>query len=439
MFCSWLFFLATFSCLSQAIDKKSYLTFQGIVLSEKDSFSVESAHIYIRDTSIGTITNSTGEFELKIPVELTQSEIIISSIGYKTEVLSINTLKADKTIVLLEPLYHLLEEVVVSSSRMDSSRYLLEQAINAIRFNYPRKNHLLEGFYRSASMLDTSYVRLIEAAIRVQEVGYQKKTWEEESLTMVKNRVKILEIRKSDDLRDKDFLTKALLLVFGERNDLYQVFGSNYIRILGRPSNHVMSSTNLEKYESEYISEVEWDGAKAHMISISNKQPKHFQWDEIIFIINKSDNAIVRIEVNRGANPNRKDIPPASLIEGKYFFKSDITYRKIDYKYYPVLIHTVSSDYDASNTVKIDGKVLKQSADQIFLLTNVISEDFSKIKWKEAEDRDKDLYKIDLPYNQQFWENYNTVKLNPLKRIPKELEKDIPLIEQFKKANKKND
>ncbi len=57
----------------------------------------------------------------------------------------------------------------------------------------------------------------------------------------------------------------------------------------------------------------------------------------------------------------------------------------------------------------------------------------------DAEDRDADLYKLNLPYNEEFWKNYNTVKLNPLKRTPTELEKNKSLEEQFKRANKKND
>jgi hypothetical protein len=123
------------------------------------------------------------------------------------------------------------------------------------------------------------------------------------------------------------------------------------------------------------------------------------------------------------------------LIEGKYFFKSDITYRKIDNKYYPVLIHTVSNDYDASSTVKVDSKTLKQSVDQIFLLTNVYADDFSKIRRKESEKRERDLYSVDRPYNEHFWENYNTVKLNTINRSVTELEKERSLAEQFKKAN----
>jgi hypothetical protein len=438
--CSWLFFFIISTCLGQS-SELSTRSIIGIIKSDKDSIGIEGVHLYIRNTAIGTITNTAGEFEIKIPAkfDLSKTEIIISSIGYKTNFFIADSTLNKSLIIYLESIAYLLEEVVVSPQQEDSSVYILNEAIHSIQFNYPRRSHLLEGFYRAVSTRDTSYTRLIEAAIRVQEVGYQKKTWEEESLTMVKNRVKVIEIRKSDDFRERDFLTKALMLVFGERNDLYQVLGCNYVRILGRSSNHVMSKDNLTKYISQYNGQIEWDGQNAYSISLVYSPAKGFQWDNINFIISKSDFAILRIDLKRMANPNRKDIPKESLVDGKYFFRSDITYRKINQKYYPVLIHTVGSDYDASNTVKIDGKVFKQSSDQIFLLTNVISEDFSKIKWKDAEDRDADLYKLNLPYNEDFWRNYNTVKINPLKRIPIELQKRKSLEEQFKRPNKNND
>lgn len=439
-YCSWLFFFIISNCLGQTPELTTK-SVTGIIKSDKDSVGIEGAHLYIRNTAIGTVTNLVGEFEIKVPskFDLSKTEIIVSSIGYKTKLFNADSALDKSVVIYLESIAYLLDEVVVSQKQEDSSIYILNEAIHSIQFNYPRKSHLLEGFFRAVSTLDTSYTRLIEAAIRIQEVGYQKKTWEEETLTMVKNRVKVIEIRKSDDFREKDFLTKALMLVFGERNDLYQIFADNFVRILGKNSNHILSKNNLAKFNYDYIGQLEWDGGKAYSISLNNFPTKNFIWYEVNFIINKFDFAILRIELKRVVNPDRKDIPKESLLDGKYFSKSDITYRKIDRKYYPVLIHTVGSDYDASNTVKIDGKVFKQSSDQIFLLTNVISEDFSKIKWKDAEDRDADLYKLNLPYNEGFWKNYNTVKINPLKRIPIELQKKKSLEEQFKRANKDND
>jgi hypothetical protein len=436
---SWLFLAIPFIAIGQSTKTSNSFSIHGFVKSQFDSSAIEGVHIYLRNTTIGTVSNRDGEFKLNIPDSLDQKELLFSAVGFRTESSPTYSARVNDILIYLKPSLQLLAEVLVTANRLDSSQFILSEAVRLIKSNYPKKNHQLEGFYRAISTVDTIYTRLIEAAILIQEIGYQKDTWEEESLTMTKNRIKVIEIRKSDDFREKGLLTRALSLIFGERNDLYQLLNTNYVRLLGRKSNHVMGSNNLLKFESEYLGPIEWDGKLAYSIVLKNQPVGHFQWDEINFLINKEDYGILRIELKREASPNRKDIPRQSLIEGKYFFKGDITYRKINQRYYPVLIHTVGSDYDASNTVEIDGKVLKQSSEQIFLLTNIHEEKFSKIKNKESEERDTDIYKIDRPYNAYFWKTYNTVLINPLKRTPSELEKNRSLEEQFRDSKKKND
>lgn len=409
--------------------------FFGTIKSASDSSSVEYADIYLSGKTIGTISNSGGEFEIKIPDSLAIDDLLISSVGYKTK--SIALKKKSLGTIYLEPQTMILKEVVVTANRVDSSFNILKLATQFIKYNYPRKNHLIEGFFRATSIRDTICTRLIEAAIRVQEGNYTKDAWDDENLEMVKNRVKVVEIRKSDDKRKTDFFLKALTMLLGERNDLYQTLGSNYVRLIGKKGNHIMSMNNLAKYNSELLGKIELDGNTVYVITFTDHRDTHFQWSEINLFVNVSDFAIVRVELQTMYNPNRKEIAEDRMIESKYIFKSEVSYRKINHKYYPVYIHSIGPDGNASHTVELGEKKQTQFAEKLFLLTNVYENDFSKIKWKDAEKRDKDLYGKDDPYNEKFWENYNMVKLNPLKRSTKELEKNSTLTQQFKKGKEK--
>src|SRR5690606_13653244 len=120
--------------------------------------------------------------------------------------------------IKLEPTAITLKEVVVSSTDFDSAKYILNTAIKFSKFNYPHKTHILEGFFREISFVDTLYNRLIESAIRVQEVGYQKNTFDETNLEFTRNKIEVIELRKSDDFRSKDNSTK----MFGDNNELYR-------------------------------------------------------------------------------------------------------------------------------------------------------------------------------------------------------------------------
>ena len=45
---------------------------------------IESASIYVKNTTIGTLSNSDGKFVLLVPNEFKNDTLIISSIGYKS-------------------------------------------------------------------------------------------------------------------------------------------------------------------------------------------------------------------------------------------------------------------------------------------------------------------------------------------------------------------
>ena len=45
---------------------------------------LENASVYIKNTTIGTVTNSDGKFVLVVPNKHQKDTLIISSIGYKT-------------------------------------------------------------------------------------------------------------------------------------------------------------------------------------------------------------------------------------------------------------------------------------------------------------------------------------------------------------------
>lgn len=427
--------LYSLSALCQVNGQGQSIHYSGIVKDSLTNEPIEFVHVYLPGTSIGTVTNNQGEFLLIIPEGLTENTVSFSYLGYKSKNAKPESNSNALNVILLTQSAIELNEVIVTATGFDSALYILDTAIKFIKFNYPAKPHLMEGFFRELSLKDTSYTRLIEAAVRIQEVGYNKTTYDNGSLEMTRNRVKVIELRKSDDFRDTDLLSKALNLLFGDRNELYMILNKNFVRVLGKKSNHSLSEENIKHFDLEYTGRTEWEGEPVYILSLKDFDKRNFQWTEYIFYIKKTDHAIVRIDHKSSANPARKDIQSKWLIDGKYFSTSQIAYRKINSKYFPVFIQARHSPAGASSVVKEDGKELKQYADIQFLLTNVYEDNYSKIKWKNAEDRDKDLYENDTPYNEEFWKNYNTVKINPLKRNPTELEKKQPLNNQFKKNN----
>jgi carboxypeptidase-like protein len=101
-----LFSLLVFNiCLSQEIS--------GVVLDSNNNKALEGASIYFDNTTIGTTTNSKGEFTLEISKDI-KTPLIISFMGYETEILD-NFPTTEKLDIYLKESVGILNEVVLAS------------------------------------------------------------------------------------------------------------------------------------------------------------------------------------------------------------------------------------------------------------------------------------------------------------------------------------
>ncbi|MGG6230331.1 carboxypeptidase-like regulatory domain-containing protein [Tenacibaculum sp. SDUM215027] len=97
----------------------SQILIKGNVFSETNK-PLEGASIYFNNTTVGTITNSKGEFELKIKEG--NYTLVISFLGYKTKQLFITPQKKDVSInIKLEEDSSVLNEVVIKKTVYDKN------------------------------------------------------------------------------------------------------------------------------------------------------------------------------------------------------------------------------------------------------------------------------------------------------------------------------
>ncbi len=402
----------------------------GYVFDSLSGAPIASAHLFVSQSTLGTVSGYSGEFSLRIPVTNSDEYLTVSCIGYKSKKLPIDRMTHQGTILVLTPASTILNEVVIVDE-LDSGRYLLNEAIRAIARNYPKKKHILEGFYREISVKDTFYTRLIEASILVQEIGYSRNNFDKENLNISKSRIQIVELRQSDDSRTYDKMGSVYNYLFGEKNDMYEILEDNYIRFLGTRSPHFLSSNFLDDYDIYLAGVSEYDGHPVFEIVVESKGSAFFK-REVRFYIKKTDYAFLKIE-NALILSATDDKMKRKAIDGKYFYQSEIHYRRLGEHYTPFVIHTRKY---ASNTNPLvsdqQGGSSLQYMDLIFLLTGFQESGFDRIKTKEQGDPEGDISKIKWPYNKEFWDNYNVPKLNPLNaKILNHLERTRSLERQF--------
>ncbi|APG65368.1 hypothetical protein LPB136_08385 [Tenacibaculum todarodis] len=101
----------------------NYLTFSQKTLKGKVVFKntpLEGASVYLNNTTAGTITNNSGEFSFK--TKEGKFDLIISYLGYKKKVFSLNTSEYKNPLLFsLEEEDNLLNEVVIRKTKYDEN------------------------------------------------------------------------------------------------------------------------------------------------------------------------------------------------------------------------------------------------------------------------------------------------------------------------------
>ena len=99
-----------FTAYSQTEVKSKIVDFSTLI-------PIESASIYVKNTTIGTVSNSDGKFLLQVPKEFAQDTLIISSIGYKSFKTPVNEFDNTTDIYLEEDVASLDEIVLIAETR----------------------------------------------------------------------------------------------------------------------------------------------------------------------------------------------------------------------------------------------------------------------------------------------------------------------------------
>ncbi len=190
-----------------ASQEKSYFEYRGKVIDQDTGKPLVFATISIEGTNIATVSNSEGEFILKVPKDKTNQDILISYIGYKNKTIPINKLDSKRTKIRLEVLSVSLAEINVFPK---DPELLIRAVINRRRDNYMQDASLMTAFYRETIKKRRAYAALSEAVIQIYKQPYK---------SINSDHVKLLKTRKSADYNKLD--TLVLKLMGGPYNTLF--------------------------------------------------------------------------------------------------------------------------------------------------------------------------------------------------------------------------
>jgi len=160
---------------------------------------IESASIYVQNSTVGTVSNVDGKFVLVIPKKLENDTLVVSSIGYKSFKAAIPDFDFTQDIFLEEDVASLDEVLIVAETRPKTGNDIVLRAIERLPNNLPEEPYLQKAFLRHRERNKNEYKWLIESALTIYDSSYASGA--KENL-----KINVDETRKSYDLRDVDSL-----------------------------------------------------------------------------------------------------------------------------------------------------------------------------------------------------------------------------------------
>ena len=412
---------------------------------------LESASIYVKNTTIGTVSNADGRFVLQVPNEFVNDTLIISSIGYKTFKIPVAEFDNTVEVYLEEDVASLDEILLVAENRPTTGNEIVLRAIEKLELNLPDSSYIQKGFLRHKERNKVEFKWLIESAITVYDSGYASK-----SKDYLK--VNVDEMRKSYDLRDidsvfsyvsyknqttrrsrlkpkdvnrselsTDQLVKAIKWNDTRVNGLQNIFqGKLNLLRNANDANALFGEHILDQHQFELDTILVDNDRKLYKIKISESTDYVGLGTKGIFnegyvangwlYIYYDNYAIKKIEYELVAASDAQKVRSKRLFDTQVNHKLVISYIEYEDKMYPNYIYyetpkLVNVGYKSDEKLTDEEKERYNKEERYYytiqeILFSEIIIDKEIIKANLDKEWDMDIFSP-KPYNKDFWRNYN--------------------------------
>ena len=234
-------------------DTLGYEQFKGKVISSKTKKELVFASITIEGTNISTITNTQGEFLLKVPTEYIHNNVIFSYLGYTSQVMNLSDFDSKKTIIKLETYIEELSEIKIN---IKDAKSLIVEVIKRRESNYFSDPTTMTAFYRETIKKRRTYVSLSEAVVEIKKQPY---------LSDRNDLLKLHKARKSTDYNKLD--TISLKLRGGPFSTLYLDIMKNL--------NLIFTENMVENYDFHFGATTKIDNRPIYVVHFKQKSFVH--------------------------------------------------------------------------------------------------------------------------------------------------------------------
>ncbi|WP_422105700.1 carboxypeptidase-like regulatory domain-containing protein [Winogradskyella sp.] len=187
--------LVTFTLSAQG----NFTEFSGKVVDGKTNKALDAASLNVNETNISTITNSEGEFLLKVPNDYLDSKVIVNLLGYNTRVVPLSELSKTNNVI---ELYQAVTELsAVNISAFKDAESLVRKVFKNKDKSHQNESVYMTAFYRETIKRRSRNVSLTEAVVNVMKYP---------NTSSVPDAIKLNKARKSTDYKRLDTVSVKL-------------------------------------------------------------------------------------------------------------------------------------------------------------------------------------------------------------------------------------
>lgn len=458
------------------------IVIEATVLDKESKDTLPFANVIVEGTSIGTITNEEGKFELTVKKTHAKSNVVFSFMGYDKIVRNLQDFKTTGDVIYLKPSSTSLSEINIVAK--NKYKELVVEAIGKIPENYAQEPTYMDTYYKELTKIDDQYTKFTDAANRFFYSGYKgdydynlssnnyfkfdrstemKKVPFPEPKDFIpdsRDQIKITALRRSDNLQDYKILEQAKKLSDIKTSHLKWLenneIGGGPLRLTGadkiKRKEDFLNIKSIDHYKFVLFKKSTYNDLPVYIIKFRPKDSLKTkakykglltidkESKAIIYYTYKPTNAVKRslnqkfatqLKTPKSVEKEIKKTFITRLTELKDY-EVDVSFSQFDSKWYLKRIKVI-------NKYKNTGDFLKDysaTTESELIVNNIEVKKVDKIPDYEEYQSTfmNSLFNHELKYDNSFWENFNAlIPTGLMGKALEDIESEDSLEDQFQK------
>jgi hypothetical protein len=171
----------------------------GTVIDEESGDALPAAAIALKNSGKGTVSNSNGEFQLKVTPDCLNDTLSISYLGFTAREIPVRQASGTNFRIFMKREFIPIPEIII---RTQSPQEIIFKAVASISRNYGNTPAILTGFYREGVMKKNELQVYSEAVLQIFKSSY--------SGTFLADQIKVYKSRKIENMKFSDTLAVRL-------------------------------------------------------------------------------------------------------------------------------------------------------------------------------------------------------------------------------------